>query len=139
MGPPPRPDRKLQRGDATNCDVRVRQYSDGTVFHVKIVPDSQYPEKISWDDIKYEYGVRVRLVLDGVDADSEAGENARKPAPKLITHPARVGGEPAWIRFLRDRHLGIAKAATIWTRWGHLASGTRRRSSSKKYSSITTS
>jgi hypothetical protein len=63
---------------------------------VKIVPDSQYPNMISWDDIKYEYGVRVRLVLDGVDADSGAGEHARKPAPKLITHPAK-----GWVK---NRH-----------------------------------
>jgi hypothetical protein len=99
MGPLPTPDRRLQRGDATNCDVRVRHYSDGTVFHVKIVPDSQYPNMISWDDIKYEYGVRVRLVLDGVDgvdAESGAGEHARKPAPKLITHPAK-----GWVK---NRH-----------------------------------
>jgi hypothetical protein len=92
MGPPSTPDRKLQKGDATNCDVRVRHHSDATVFHVKIVPDSQYPNMINWDDIKYEYGVRVRLVLDGidgVDSDSSAGEHARKPAPKLITHPAK--------------------------------------------------
>jgi hypothetical protein len=93
MGPPPRPDGKPQQGDATNCDVRVKHYTNGTVFNVKIVPDSQYLNMVNWDDLKYEWSVRVRLVFDGVDAHGfatdGAGESGHKSAPKLITLPAK--------------------------------------------------
>jgi len=85
MGPPPTSDGRQQKGDATNCDVRVRHYSDGTVFHVKIVPDSQYLNMINWDDIQYEWGVRVRLVFDGVNADGLGGESPSRH----VTLPAK--------------------------------------------------
>jgi len=44
----------------TDCDVRVRRYSDGTIVKVKIVAN--------WPNERYHWAVRVRLVYDGRNA-----------------------------------------------------------------------
>ena len=58
---------KLQMDDATGCAVKSRHYGDGTVIAVKIVPRSRFTAAQNWDKVRFEWGVRVRLVYDGVN------------------------------------------------------------------------
>jgi hypothetical protein len=60
------PDGKLVMDDSTGCDVKVHHYDESTVFAVKITPRSKYKSDQNWDNIRFEWGVRVRMVFDGV-------------------------------------------------------------------------
>jgi hypothetical protein len=60
------PDGKLVMDDSTGCAVKVYHYDESTVFAVKITPRSKYRSDQNWDNIRFEWGVRVRMVFDGV-------------------------------------------------------------------------
>ena len=63
----PRGSGKLLMDDATGCAIQVERHPDATVIAVKITPRSLFTANQKWDDVRFEWGVRVRMVYDGVN------------------------------------------------------------------------